>query len=115
MSDMDCFEYAQVTQVPRPRKHPEPLPNVIPLSSRTIKLSRAKFFQVFRQKIKRAVIFYLLANPAESAYLSIRDRELSNNVRLMQLRRRKVAVHIFLGWSQAGLIRQRSCRNYRKP
>ena len=29
ISDIDCFEYAQVTQVPRPRKHPEPLPNVI--------------------------------------------------------------------------------------
>ena len=26
---MDCFKYAQVTQVPRPRKHPEPLPNAI--------------------------------------------------------------------------------------
>ena len=28
ISDMDRFEYAQMTQVPRPHKHPEPLPNV---------------------------------------------------------------------------------------
>ena len=33
--------------------------------------------QVFRQKIKRAVIFYLLANPVETADLSFRDQELS--------------------------------------
>ena len=31
------------------------------------------------------------------------------------LRRSKVAVHTFLGWSQAGLLRQPSYRNYRKP
>ena len=36
-------------------------------------LRRAKFFSVFRQKIERAVIFYVLANPAETAYLSVRD------------------------------------------
>ena len=33
-------------------------------------LSRAKFFQVFRRKIKRAVFFYLLANSVETAYLT---------------------------------------------
>ena len=40
---MDFFEYAQVTQVPRPRKHPEPLPNVIS----TLEASRI-FFQMSR-------------------------------------------------------------------
>ena len=38
-------------------------------------------------------MFYLLANHAETAYLSFRDRELSNNVWLVQVRPRKVAVH----------------------
>ena len=42
------------------------------------------------------VIFYLLANPAETAYLSFRNRELSNDVRLVEFRRRKVVVHTFL-------------------
>ena len=60
-------------------------------------VSRAEFFEVVRQKIKRAVIFYLLVNHAETAYLSFRDRELSNNVRLVQFWRRKVAVHTFFG------------------
>ena len=76
-------------------------------------LSRGKFFQVFRRKIERAVIFYLLANPAETAYLSVRDEKLSNAVRLVEFWRRKVAVHTFWGWSQAGLFRRPSCRNYR--
>ena len=80
-----------------------------------MKLSGAKFFYVFRQKIERAVIFYLLANPAETSYFSFQDRELSANARLVQFQRRKVAVHTFLGWSQAVLLRQRSCWNYRKP
>ena len=78
-------------------------------------LSRAKFFQVFSQKIKTAVIFYLLANPAETPYLRIRDGKLSNAVWLVKFRRRKVAVHTFLGWSQAGILRRPSRRNYRKP
>ena len=60
-------------------------------------LIRAKFFQVFRQKIERAVIFYLLANPAETAYLNVRDGELSNAKQLVEFRRRKVAVHTFFG------------------
>ena len=67
------------------------------------------------QKLKRAVIFYLLAISAETAYLSFRDQDLSNGVRLVEFRRRKVVVHTFCGWSQAGLLRQPSCRNYRKP
>ena len=51
-----------------------------------------------------------MANPAETAYLSVRDRELSNAVQLVEFRRRKVAVHTFLGWSQAGQLRRPSCR-----
>ena len=77
-------------------------------------LSQAKFFQVFSQKIERAVIFYLLGNPAETAYLSVRDEYLSNAIRLVEIRRRKVAVHTFLGWSQARMLRRPLYRNYRK-
>ena len=54
-------------------------------------------FSVFRQKIKRAVIFYLLANHAETAYLRVQDWELSNAVWLVEFWRRKVAVYTFLG------------------
>ena len=45
-----------------------------------------------------------MGNHAETPYLSIRDGKLSNAVRLVQFRPRKVAVHTFLGWSQAGLL-----------
>ena len=38
-----------------------------------------------------------MANPAETAYLSVRDGELSNVVQLVEFWRRKVAVHTFLG------------------
>ena len=37
-----------------------------------------------------------MANPAETAYLSFRDRELSNDVRLVEFRRRKLVLHTFL-------------------
>ena len=37
-----------------------------------------------------------MANPAETAYLGFRDRELSNNVWLVEFQRRKVVVHTFL-------------------
>ena len=37
-----------------------------------------------------------MGNPAETAYLSFRDRELSNDVPLVEFRRRKVVVHTFL-------------------
>ena len=36
------------------------------------------------------------AHPAETAYLSFRDRELSNDIPLVEFRRRKVVVHTFL-------------------
>ena len=60
---------------------------------------------VFWQKIKRAVISYLLANPAETAFLSFRDEELSNHAWLVQVRQGKVVVHTFLGMAQARLIK----------
>ena len=56
------------------------------------KAQLSEIFLSFQPKIKRAVIFYLLANPAETAYLCIRDRELSNAVWLVEFRPRKVAV-----------------------
>ena len=37
-----------------------------------------------------------MANPAETAYLSFQDGKLSNAVRLVEFRPRKVAVHTFL-------------------
>ena len=37
-----------------------------------------------------------MANPAETAYLSFRDRGLSNDIPLVEFRRRKVVVHTFL-------------------
>ena len=49
------------------------------------------------KKIKRAVIFYLLGNPAQTPYLSVRDGKLSHAIRLVKIRPRKVAVHTFLG------------------
>ena len=47
--------------------------------------------------MKRAVFFYLLGTPAETAYLSVRDGKLSNAVWLVEFRRRKVAVLTFWG------------------
>ena len=62
----------------------------------------SEIFLIFSQKIKRAVIFYLFANHAETAYLSVRDGELSNAVRFVEFRRRKVAVHTFGGGPNPG-------------
>ena len=62
-------------------------------------LSRAKIFQVLRQKIERAIIFDLLGNPAETPYLRVQDGKLSNAVRLVVFRPRIVAVQTFLEWS----------------
>ena len=42
-------------------------------------------------------------------------RELSNDVLLLEVLPREVAVHTFLGWSQACMLRRPSRRNYRKP
>ena len=43
------------------------------------------------------MIFYFLANPAETAYFSFPNGEISNAVWLVEFRLRKVAVHTFLG------------------
>ena len=43
-----------------------------------------------------------MANPAKTAYLSVRDGQLSNAVRLNEFRQRKVAVHTFLGVPKPG-------------
>ena len=59
-----------------------------------MQFSRAK---VFSQKLKRGAIFYLLTDPAETACSSVRYKELSNAVRLVESRRRKVAIHTFMG------------------
>ena len=60
------------------------------------KAQSSKIFLSFPPKIKGALIFYLLGNPAGTAYLSVRDGKLSNAVRLLEFRPRKVAVHTFL-------------------
>ena len=78
-------------------------------------LSRATFFCFPPKKLKELYFIYLLGNPAETAYLSVRDGKLSNAARLFEIRRRKVAVHTFLEWSQAGLLRRPFYRKYRKP
>ena len=57
---------------------------------------------------------YLTAYPAETAYLSFRDQELSNDVQLVQMQPRKVVIHTFFGLSEPRLIRWPSCRNYQK-
>ena len=74
-----------------------------------------EIFLKFSGKNLKALYFYLLANHAETAYFSFRDRELSNHIRLDQLRRGKVVVRTVFGLSQAGLLRQPYCRNNRKP
>ena len=53
-----------------------------------------------------------MANLAKTAYLGVRDGSLSNAVRLVEFRQRKVGVHTFLGWSKAGLLRRPLYRNY---
>ena len=63
----------------------------------------------------KSCIFYLLANPAETIYLSVRVGQLSNAIPPVKLWRRIVAVHTFLGWFKARLLRRTLCRNYRKP
>ena len=73
------------------------------------------FLSLQCKNFKELLFVYLLANPAETAYLSFQDRELSNDIRLVQVWRRKVVVHTFLGCPNPRLIRWPSCRNYRKP
>ena len=51
--------------------------------------------------MKELEFFYILGNPAETPYFSVRDEKLSNAVQLVEFRPRKIAVHTFLVWSQA--------------
>ena len=82
----------------------------IPLEAHD-KAQLSEIFQVFFQKF-RAVIFYLLAHPAETAYLSFRDRELSNDVPACPIAVKiSGSSHLFVG----GHRPLPSCRNYRKP
>ena len=61
----------------------------------------SEIFRSFEAKAEKSCNFYLLANHAETAYLSFWDRQLFNHVRLVQFRRRKVIVHTFL-WLVTG-------------
>ena len=86
----------------------------IPLEAHD-KAQLSEIFQVFLQKFKELYFFNILAHPAEAAYVSFPDRELCNEVLLVQVRPRKTAVHTFLGLAQARLLRQPSCQIYQKP
>ena len=70
-----------------------------------IKAQLSEIFLSYCAKNLKSCIFYLLAHPAETAYLSFQNQELSNDILLVQVRPRKVAVHTFLGLAQARLIR----------
>ena len=59
---------------------------LIPLEPHN-KAQLTEIFLSFSQNIKRAVIFYHLANLTETAYLSVQDQELYNNVRLVEVQR----------------------------
>ena len=67
----------------------------IPLEAHP-KAQLSEIFLFSGKNLKDLSFFHLLANPAETAYLSFRDRELSNDVWLVEFRRRKVVVHTFL-------------------
>ena len=69
------------------------------------KAQSSDIFLSFQAKKLRAVIFYLLANHAETAYLSIQDEELSKKAWLVQVRPTKVAAHTFWGLAQVRLMR----------
>ena len=73
------------------------------------------FSKFLGEKFKELYFVYLLTHPTETAYLRFQDRELSNDVWLVEVRRRKLLVHSFLGLTQPRLIRLLSCWNYRKP
>ena len=62
----------------------------------------SEIFLSFQEKLKTAVIFYLFANDVETAYLSFRDRELSKDVRLVELRRIKLQFTPFWGGPKLG-------------
>ena len=59
---------------------------LIPLEVHITRSVEQNFLSFREKKLKSCNFFYLLAHPAETAYLSFRDRELFNDVRLIQLR-----------------------------
>ena len=57
------------------------------------------------KKLKELLFFIFWAIMLKLQILSFPDRELSNKVRLVQVRPRKVVVHTFLGLARARLMR----------
>ena len=70
---------------------------------------------LFRAKTLKSCIFYLLARPAETAYLTFQDRELSNDLWLVEWPPRKVVVHTFLGVVPSQADETAFVANYRTP
>ena len=65
---------------------------------------KAQWSEIFLfsgKNLKELSFFHLLANPAETAYLNFWDRELSNDVWLVEFWWREVVVHTFL-WVVTG-------------
>ena len=79
------------------------------------KAPQVKFFYVFRQKIKTALMFYLFGQSCWNCIFKLPRSRAFNDIRLVELWRWKSGSHTFLWWSQVGLLRQRLCRNYRMP
>ena len=61
-----------------------------------------EIFLFFGINLRELYFSYLLANPAEIAYLSVRDGELSHTAQLVEFRGRKVAGHTFWGCPKPG-------------
>ena len=62
-----------------------------------IKLSRVNLSKFSGKNVKELYFVYLLANYAETAYLSFQDQGLSNHEQGVQVRQEKVVVHTFCG------------------
>ena len=74
-----------------------------------------EFFMFWAILLKLHILASEMESFLKTPYLSVRDGKLSNAVRLVEFRARKVAVHTFLWWSQARLLRPPLYLNYRKP
>ena len=66
------------------------------------KAQSSEKFLTFLVKNLKSCIFYLLANPAETTYLSVRDQELFNHKGLVQVRQGKVVFYTVCGWPRRG-------------
>ena len=73
----------------------------IPLEAHHKAQSSKNFSKFSGKNLKELSFFHLLANPAETAYLNFWDRELSNDVWLVEFWWREVVVHTFL-WVVTG-------------